>query len=375
MALVEANGQTVYDFQMRRPRVGAWHADMRVDTPDEIAGPVTIVIDDGARVYKGTASRSVEFVESAQVRVVAGAGGLGVTASPKHYNSTTVRIVLGDLLRDAGEALSSTADSAVLGIALASWTTTPIPVGAVLAALMQTAAPAAAWRMLEDGSMWVGNETWPAAGVDVTTYQVMDQAAEEATMLVRVDAPLVNPGTVFEGRRVSYVQDDVPHIAPVEQRIWFEDEAVTDVARMRAAFAALVRATPVAMSYLGRYWAKVVAQDGGTIDVVLEDFPDLDMGRVQLALPAGMSVDGLVGGRVLVGWAGNPARAYAEGFQGGVLGESVIDAATVYLGGKAGAQSAVNGEALMTYLTALAGSVPTTPPDPTTLLARKTKVS
>jgi hypothetical protein len=194
-------------------------------------------------------------------------------------------------------------------------------------------------------------------------------------MLVRVDAPLVNPGTTFEGKRVSYVQDDVPHVGPVEQRIWFEDQAVSDVARMREALSALVRATPARFSYQGRYWAKVIAQTGDTIDVELEDFPDLDMGQVAVALPPGMGVDGLIGGRVLIGWAGNPARAYAEGFQGGTLSESVIDALQVFIGPKLGAfPTVVLDSAVLTWLNAVgAGSGAGAPPPTLASLVARVK--
>jgi hypothetical protein len=316
VALVTANGLTAYDFQLRRPRVGAWHADMRVDTEEALSGRVDLVIDDGFRTFKGTAVRSIEFAASGQARVVAGAGGLGISATPKHYNESSLRIVIGDLLRTAGETLSSTSSSAVLATSLPAWTTPALPVGAVIAALMQAWAPTAAWRMLADGTFWVGTEGWLESDIDPATYEIMEEAGEEAAMHVEMDRPEVNPGDTFEGRRVSYVQDDVPQRARVQTRLWFEDAAVTSLSRMRESFAALVNASPPKFDYRGRYWARVVSQTGSTIDVVPEAAGVPDMGKVQLVGPAGQTTNNVVGGRVLVGWSLPDLKAYAEAFDG-----------------------------------------------------------
>ena len=359
MSLVMVNGLVAFDAQISRPRVGAWHMDMRVDSFDPITGRCTVVIDNGFRTFIGTASRSGEFVGTSQLRVTAGNAGLGLTATPKHYNATTLGIVLRDLLKAAGETLSPTADATVLGVALETWTTTAIPVGAMIAALLQAASPTSAWRMLPDGTLWVGAETWPDAGVDVSAYKILDQAAEEGSMLVAIDRPSIEPGTTFAGRRVAIVQDNVPHVDFVQSRIWFEDDKPAGLGRLREAFGALVRATPRRMDYRARYWARVISQSGSTIDVQPEDPEVPDMGKVTLVMPPGESADSIVGGRVLVGWTWPDLKAYAESFDGAEhAGKRVISGDQVFVGGEGGADAAVQGaflDALDTYMSAIAG--------------------
>lgn len=359
MALVTANGLTAFDFQLRRPRVGAWHADLRVETSEALQGRVDIVIDDGFRTFKGTAFRSREFAEIGMLRVIAGAGGLGLAAEPKHYNDPTVGIILGDLLRAAGETLSGTVDQSVLRISLASWTTPAMPVGVVIAHLLEAAtASAAAWRMLPDGTFWVGFETWPGAGIDPSVYEIMDEAAEDASMVVQFDRPELEPGTTFEGRRISYVQDDVPHTEPVQTRIWFEDGDVeTDLSKMREALAALVRATTPKFDYRGHYWGRIVSQSGSTIDVVIDGPGVPDMGKVQLAAPAGLSINGAASGRVLVGWSLPDLKAYAIAFDDEATvatrtikaDQVVVDATMTAIGG-AGGEPPAKATTLITWL-------------------------
>lgn len=374
MALVTVNGAVAFDAQIMRPRVGAWHMDMRVASTDTITGRCTVVIDDGFRTFVGTASRSGGFVTTGQVRVIAGNAGLGLTATPRHYNATTLGIVLKDLLAAAGEVLSPTADATVLGLALDTWTTTARPVGEMIAALLQAASPTSAWRMLPDGTLWVGAESWPDSGVDASTYQTLEESAEEGSTLLAIDRPSIEPGTTFKGRCVAFVQDNVPHVDFVQSRVWFEDVPPAGLGRMREAFAALVRATPRRFDYRARYWARVIAQSGATIDVQPENPEVPDMGKVTLIAPAGESQDGIVGGRVLVGWTWPELRAYAESFDGSEhVGKRVINGDQTFIGGETGAQPAVLGTELMSYLATLATAAGGPPPPPS-LLAAKARV-
>ena len=330
MALVDANGSPAIETKPCFPRIGAWHCDLLVDDPAVLTGSVRIVIDTQQQaqglvaglVLVGTAipGRSGVFVDTGHVRVVAGAGGLGLSAAPKHYNGTSLGIVLRDLLATAGETLSAIADASVLGTDIDSWTTTAKPIGAVIADLFRSQAPTAAWRMLPDGTMWAGVETWPDSGLDPTTYQIFEQSAEQGSMLVGIDAPALLPGTTFEGQRVSYVEHSVGQAGEgVEMRVWFEDAAVSDVDRALAAFDALVRGTPAGIDHRFRYWADVVSQGGATVDAEAE-LPGIpDMGQVPLAAQAGDSVDGVTGGRVIVGWAGDPSQRYAAGFDSAAM--------------------------------------------------------
>lgn len=356
MALVTANGLDAIETKPCFPRIGAWHCDLLVDDAEALTGAVRIVIDTQQQaqglvaglVLVGTAipSRSGVFVDTGHVRVVAGAGGLGLSASPKHYNSTTLGIVFRDLLATAGETLSATADASVLGTELESWTTTAKPVGAVIADLFRSQVPGAAWRSLPDGTIWAGVETWPDSGLDPTTYQIFEQSAEQGSMLVGIDAPALLPGTTFEGQRVSYIEHTVGQDGDgVEMRVWFEDAVVSDADRMLIAFQALVRGTAPDIDHRFRYWADVISQSGSTVDAEAELSGVPDMGGVTLAAQAGDSVDGVTGGRVLVGWAGNPSQRYAAGFDTGATptARTLAVLQMLFLGGKAGAVAALAG--------------------------------
>ncbi|HSS39712.1 MAG TPA: hypothetical protein VLT58_13175 [Polyangia bacterium] len=318
MALVEVNGAGVIDGRLFFSRSGAWHAELRVDSLTEIAGAVTISIADGRLVLNGTAWRGAEYVDTAFVRVVAGADGLRKLALARGYNQTSVRVVLGHLLGDAGERLSPTADAATLARPLTSWTTAALPTGVVITRLLQSAAPGASWRALADGTIWVGPETWPDSGLSTDDYQILDEDPRQLVAHLGVEAPLLLPGTTLAGRRVSRVEHTLD-AEGVRTWAWFED-AQTGTAptldRLKDAFFGAARAA-AGPDHRAAYFARVIAQRGGTIDVEIENptiakfLPSLS--NVPLAMPAaGAEVQMVAAGRVLIAWSGgDPARPYA----------------------------------------------------------------
>ncbi|HXJ47544.1 MAG TPA: hypothetical protein VNF91_00115 [Candidatus Acidoferrum sp.] len=348
MGLLTANGQEVLEAKSSRRRAGAWSFDLLVDHPEALVGQVTIVVNDGAMTFVGTATRTGVFSDTGHVRVIAGAGGLSTVATPRSYNGQTVSGVLSDLLADAGETLSATADAEVLGQELDAWTTAARPVADLLSLLLAAGLPGAIWRNLPDGTIWVGNETWPDAEIDSSLYQVFEDSAETNSMLVGCDAPFLLPGTTFEGRKVGYVEDSVGQEGHgVTTRILFEDAtAITDIDRVRKSLfrlAARAASRTDVVDYSRRYPAQIISQSGNTVDVQPDEVNGkalLDsMGSVPLWLGVpGASVEGIAGGRCLIGWkGGDPSQPYAMLFDGSETPETVTlsVAAQLLLGGSA----------------------------------------
>src|SRR6185312_6108094 len=359
MALVSVNGHDAIETRLCMPRAGAWHLDVLVDDPDALTGQVTVNVNSGTLVLVGTVVRSGVFADTGHVRIFAGAAGLGVSASPRHYSGPSVRGMLADLLGTAGETLSAMADASILATGLDAWTTTATPVNTLITLLLAAAAPGASWRMLPDGTLWVGRETWPDAGVDSSLYQIFEDSAEARTMLIGVDAPLALVGTTFEGRRVSYTEASVGQDGHgVEMRLWFEDENPTDLDALKKSFARQVQrafARTDRIDYGRTYPATIVSQSGSTVDVQPDQvggkdlLPDMAGVPLLLGLP-GASVDGTQGGRVRIGWfGGDPARPYAADFDAANVVRTLVLAASndfgaqLYLGAQDGSFPAISG--------------------------------
>lgn len=199
------------------PRIGAWTADLWILGSLNMIGTVAVNFGDALEL-RGTVNRCKVFDGQTRLRIVAGADGLRKLAKPKHYVSPSVRQVLSDLLVDAGEVLSPTSPTDVIGETLNAWTTLALPTGIMVAALVSQV-PGAAWRHLPDGTVWVGKETWPDSGFTDDTSRLIEEDPENASLLYGLDEPTLLPGTTIDGHRA----DIVVHTIDPEQtrtRVW-----------------------------------------------------------------------------------------------------------------------------------------------------------
>ncbi len=213
-----ANGQPVIACRLVRPRIGAWWADLSIATSDAITGAVTLAIEDGATLT-GTVvpTRSRVFLDTFHCRVVGGAGGLSSSAAPRFYQQIPGRNVIGDILGAGGESLSSTSTAATLSTQLAFWSIGAVSVGTALAAIVGQLG--AIWRVLDDGSVFVGSEAWSTADPD-RVLLAETPTEDRVTYGVAVAGGLM-PGTVIDGRRVSRVED-IMEEARIRSIAWLE---------------------------------------------------------------------------------------------------------------------------------------------------------
>src|SRR5690554_802183 len=153
-------GQPLISAEITMPGVGAWHADTASDGTTAFSGRVTVEID-GVE-FVGTVIRSGVNGGRVLSRIVGGAGGLSRQLPAKNYAAgPTVATVLGDILRESGESLAATAEAATTARALPKWHRSQDTTAAALVRLLDGVQ--ASWRVLRDGTIWVGSQVWPEA--------------------------------------------------------------------------------------------------------------------------------------------------------------------------------------------------------------------
>jgi hypothetical protein len=210
-AYLELAGVPVIEACLRLPRVGVWRAEVVLDSETPVAGKVVLRADGGGE-WHGTVRRSDVARGVVAVEVVGGAGGLARQLPPKTYRNMTVRVALTDLLRETGEQLSPSASAAVLDQSLPAFARFAGPASAVLCELL---GPRVGWRILADGSFWVGGERWaPIEALELNAW------AEKAEAELDVNFA-VHPGSTVAGRRVSLVHHEVA-ARRLRTRVWFE---------------------------------------------------------------------------------------------------------------------------------------------------------
>lgn len=306
MSVLSVNGIAVLEGELRHARAGAWVAEVALDGSQAVAGKVTVTSFDEQLRLVGTVDRGGVFADTPRARIVGGAGGLEKPVEPQSYVSMPVRVVLEDILRAGGETLSPTSDAGVLRTVLSNWARERTTVSMALRALLDTID--ATWRVLPDGTVWVGKASWPAA--PKFEYEVLDEDLAQDRMVLGVDAPALLAGTTFRDRKVSVVRHVVGDAVRTE--VLFERDG--EGSRLLAALQRLVRRLFSRIDYLAAYPARVVTQNG---DLSLElkpesdRLPPLSKVPVRVGIP-GMKVKVSAGATVLVTFeAGDPRRPVA----------------------------------------------------------------
>lgn len=329
--LVSCNGIRVLSGEIAMPRIGAWLADLALDAAPP-AGACTISVGDGAVTFRGTAVRSQSFRERHSVLVVGGAGGLSGYIPHRHHRAIPLETPLKAILADAGEALSATADATTLRQRLDAWSRRAGTAGDALTALLDDVG--ASWRVLDDGTVWVGAETWPAVTV---AMQTTGDGGTADSAEVATDLPVLRPGVTVGGRKVSTA---IHRFEPsrVRTRLLFERSGVD---RLRGALFGLARQALAAVDYHPSYAATVVQQQGnGDLEVRIEDdrFRRTDGGTGTAGVKVWPGVPGISyvlrkGTRVLVGFLNGRGNApIVTGWRSGTPERVTLEADRINMG-------------------------------------------
>lgn len=200
------NGADVLSLHLTMPSSGAWVADIEVDA-DELAAGVAIDDGDGNR-FVGRVLRSSATSGRLGARVVPGKGGIAGLVkrlAARHFHGVPLRSVLADILAQTGEQLSPTAQQAVLTRQLPFWSIPGGPDSSPGAALrLLTQAVGATWRMLADGTVWVGVDSYPKAAE--FEREELEPDTVLGTVTLAVDGFPLRPGVTLDGRRVLSVE-------------------------------------------------------------------------------------------------------------------------------------------------------------------------
>lgn len=192
MALLNCAGADVIGRRVRMPGRGAWSAELELDTAQMPSGQVTLDADGGISL-QGTVSGGAVYLDVAHVHLVGGAGGLGKIVTAAAYRNAQLRDALSAVLNAGGEQLSDTVDQSLLGSILPFWSTLATTVARAIDELCAAAGSGINWRVLSDGKIWLGSETWPSQSLPSDAV-LLDQASDDSRYFVGVSTPALLPG-------------------------------------------------------------------------------------------------------------------------------------------------------------------------------------
>lgn len=198
------SGAGITSARVTMPLRGPWVAEVETGEPVPLGSSVTLALpwpELAGTVVPGQGGTSFE---RQSVRVIGGAGKLGVVLKAQHYYQASVRQIALGTLQAAGEQLAPDSDAAVLALRLGHWMRASGTAGTALAAL--AARFGIEWRVLPSGSVQLAAPAWtPYIGDAV----LIDEDLVQRTMLVRSEGAAVQPGEVVRGRKVVEARHEV----------------------------------------------------------------------------------------------------------------------------------------------------------------------
>ena len=122
--------------------------------------------------------------------------------------------ILGDIMTAAGETLAATSTS--LLTRYAPFWHRPVGVAAIaLSSLVD--AVGLSWRVLRDGTVWIGTETWPALECESSQVHALPDLG--MIEIAPLGGPLVRPGVAWNGQHVFDVMTRLES-GSLRQEVW-----------------------------------------------------------------------------------------------------------------------------------------------------------
>jgi hypothetical protein len=299
-----AAGAALLAVEVSMPVTSSWHATIDLDTEEEPSGPFVFRIGEVEFRCTVVPGRSGHFGGRTKIRVVGGAGGLSKKLKARNYSGgiTTVRQVLDDILRESGESLSSQSDPSILGRQLNSWHRTEQEANRALTMLCDKVG--ANWRVLRDGTIWIGVDTWPEVAPD---GELIDEDWADGVITVSSDNPTGVPGVTISGQQIEQVVHRMDR-----QGIRSDFYARSPKSILNR----FLRPLRTEIDYTKKYRCRVSAQNSDRTLQLVPDDPKmkgqgLDRVPIRVGLP-GMKIFVESGARCNLGFEnGDPSQPYA----------------------------------------------------------------
>lgn len=270
------NGEDLLSATITMGERGPWQADVQADVAREGArdsfaasddGLVHVVIEHEGQRFVGTvlSFQGTFRGKRYQARVVGGAGKLATDLEARSYRSAAgvkVSLILGDILREAGEAASATITDAVLDARVPRWSRAAASASKCLDVLAKD--QGLRWRVLADGTVWLGADAYEEAELDTVS---LDTAPEEGAIRLAAEttgagALGLAPGMAVNGEPILEVVHQIDSTLRTDAKTATLDRAVD---------ALLDRKQPE-IDYSRFYPARVVSQAAdGTLTLEPDD--------------------------------------------------------------------------------------------------------
>lgn len=197
------NEQPIVQCSLMLPKVGAWMAnDTLIDSDFEfnIGDSITMKFLD--QTFKGTILDTGVYRGFQQCSIIGGTGRFPEELESASYNSITVGQVVNDIARKTGHTVSANSDQNLLNQTLAGWNILKMKASLSLVKLLSL--QGAIWRILPDGTLWVGYENYKPVNLD--DFLIIEKFPDQARWNIYNEDYLIQPLNSIDGNEIQQVE-------------------------------------------------------------------------------------------------------------------------------------------------------------------------
>jgi len=200
MAQFRVNGLAVLSATIVQPLRGAWRVDCELDSTQVISGVATMT--DNVNSWTGTISECTEFAGVLHTVLVPGAGSVQTALPAAAWTGASLRTILSDTLRAAGESLSSESDT--LSDQWDHYVRLPCTLGVAMSRMATLYG--GLWRYDDAGRVVIARAAYTSIS---QPYRVLHRHPRLGQMTIVSDTLFARPGQSLDGIKIDAVEHQI----------------------------------------------------------------------------------------------------------------------------------------------------------------------
>ena len=208
MAEFTINNNPIIEVKLTLPKNGVWlAANCIIDSVDELSINQKVQMKFLDTTFNGTVVDTGVFQGFLRATIVGGTGNMAKMIESKAYKGLPAGQVIRDIGALTGHSIADSSDKDILNFVLSRWDKLKAKASDLIESLLKVTG--GTWRILPDGSLWVGKEVYTP--LNPNDYLVINKTPSEAKWSIYNESTLVQPFTSLEDNNIFRVEYEIIH--------------------------------------------------------------------------------------------------------------------------------------------------------------------
>ena len=197
------NNNRISRGMLEIPNQGIWYfGEMIIDTDTSISEGSSVTIQFMNKTLQGIFVDAENYAGYVKGSVVGGKNTMSNIIESIGYAGISLGQIVKDIASLTGHTFNLTSDASLLAISLVRWDKIRAKASDIIDKLLEPQikdGKKAIWRIMLDGSLWVGYEDYPETSI---TYDLLDKQTQKGYWLVYNEEQVIEPLQSVSGQKI-----------------------------------------------------------------------------------------------------------------------------------------------------------------------------